>query len=891
MRLLSIALLTICAAHAQIYNLKTIAGGGFPENTPCTAADLGALVEGLAVDGAGNLWIPVPQYNVVVRCDAATGTLTRVAGTGVPGFSNGQNVPATSVRLTSPVAVAVDAAGNLYIAESGRVRKVSNGIVTTMAGNGIAGFSGDGRPAADAEVDPVAIAVDPAGNVYISDGIGYRIRKVSNGVITTIAGVGEGVAGATGEDVPAVTAQIGEPFSIAVDSAGTLYLALGNGGVRKVSNGMITTVTGAVRANAVTVDPSGNLYIMSTGGAYRFSAGALTPIGPVDDTLTGAAIAVDAAGIIYFPDAYSDPYDSIDLDFRVRIRKVSNGAIATIAGGAYKTSENGPPADAQLGVPAGVAVDSAGDLYFAESNGNRIRKLSNGVLTTVAGNGALGFGGDGGPATAAQLAGPTGIAFDSQGALYIADTYNHRVRKVANGVISTVAGNGTRGDTGDNGPALAATLFRPTAVAVNTAGTLYITDQGNQVRKVSNGVITAAACDGTYGYVGDNVPALSAQCKYPGALTVDAAGNLYFADTGNGYVREVTPDGIIHTVAGIGKQAGDGIPAVNALVSPNSLTVDAAGNLYIGDNGAIRKVTNGMIDTIAGGGYLPSGNDFVRSGALGSIPGIAVDPAGKIYFSDSGHQTVRVATPQSGIPVSISSIRNAGSNLQSWIAPGEIIVITGSDLGPADLTMGGLTVDGVFDTQVAGASVQINGVPAPMIYTSARQVAAVAPYGAVATGPPLLNGVTVTFQGSVSTTARIAGAKWQLGLFTGNASGTGQAAVVNQDGTINSAAHPAAPGSVISLYATGEGATTPGGIDGKPASSPLPIPSTPFTVTIGGQTVTPEYAGGAPGEIAGLMQINVRIPANLAPGTAVPVTVQVLGYAGSQPGVTIAVGN
>jgi uncharacterized protein (TIGR03437 family) len=178
-----------------------------------------------------------------------------------------------------------------------------------------------------------------------------------------------------------------------------------------------------------------------------------------------------------------------------------------------------------------------------------------------------------------------------------------------------------------------------------------------------------------------------------------------------------------------------------------------------------------------------------------------------------------------------------------------------------------------------------------MIYASAQQVAAVAPYGAVATGPPLLNGVTVTYQGSVSATAKIAGAQWQLGLFTGNASGMGQAAAVNQDGSINSAAHPAAPGSVISLYATGEGATTPGGIDGKPASAPLPIPSTKFTVTIGGQTVTPDYAGGAPGEIAGLMQINVRIPVNLAPGSAVPVTVQLPGYANSQPGVTIAVGN
>ena len=618
MRLLSIALLTICAAHAQIYNLQTIAGGGLPENTPCTAADLGGLVEGLAVDGAGNLFIPVSQYNAVVRCDATTGTLTRVAGTGIPGFSNGQNVPATSVRLTSPVAVAVDAAGNLYIDQTGRERKVSSGIITTVAGNGIAGFSGDGGLAPDAEDSQVALAVDPAGSVYISDGVGYRIRKISNGVITTVAGVGEGVAGAAGEGVAAVTAQIGAPSGIAVDSAGTLYLAVGNGGVRKVSNGVIATVTGAVRAVGVAVDPSGNLYIMSTGGAYRVSAGALTPIQPVDDTLTGAAIAVDAAGYVYFPDAYSDAYDSISLDFRVRIRKVSNGAITTIAGGGYKTSENGPLAAAQLGVPTGVAVDLTGDLYFAESNGNRIRKLSNGVLTTVAGNGALGFAGDGGPATAAQLAGPTGIAFDSQGALYIADTYNHRVRKVANGIIATVAGNGTKGDTGDGGPALAATLFRPAAVAVDAAGTLYITDQGNRVRKVSNGVITAAACDGTYGYVGDNVPALSAQCKYPGALAVDAAGNLYFADTGNGYVREVTPDGIIHNVGGIGKQLGDGIPAVNALVSPNSLTVDAAGSLYIGDNGAIRRVTSGMIDTVAGGGFLPTGDDFVsRSAALG----------------------------------------------------------------------------------------------------------------------------------------------------------------------------------------------------------------------------------------------------------------------------------
>jgi uncharacterized protein (TIGR03437 family) len=785
----------------------------------------------------------------------------------------------------------VDGTGNLYIAETGRVRKVSNGIVTTVAGNGIAGFSGDGGAAADAQISPVAIATDPAGNVYISDSVGYRIRRISSGIITTVAGIGEGVAGATGDNVPATSAQIGVPSSIAVDSDGNLYLAVGKSGVRKVSNGILSTVTSAVTAYAVAVNVSGNLYILGIGGAYEFVGGILTPVSPADDTLTGGAIAVDAAGNVYFPDWYSIPYDFIDLDFRVRIRKVSNGTIATVAGGADKTSENGPPMSAQLGVPAGVAVGPNGDLYFSESDGNRIRKLSNGVLTTVAGNGTLGFSGDGGPATVAQLAGPSGIAVDSQGALYIADTYNHRVRKVANGVITTAAGTGTRGDAGDGGPATSATLFRPVGVAVDAAGTLYITNlESNRVRKVSNGIITAAACDGTYGYVGDNVPAFNAQCKYPGALAVDGAGNLYFADTGNGYVREVTTDGIIHNVAGIGKQMGDGIPAVNALISPDSLAVDAAGNLYIGDYGAIRKVTNGLIDTIAGGEYQPTGDVFARSEALGAVPGIAMDWNGRIFFSDAGHHTIRMLTPQPGMPVSIASVRNAASNLQSWIAPGEIVVITGSGLGPAGLTMGQLTVDGVYDTQIAGSRVEINGVAAPMIYASASQVAAVVPYWATATGPPLLNQVTVSYQGSVSRPTKIAGAQWVLGLFTGDGSGKGQAAAVNQDGTLNGIAHPATPGSVISLYATGEGATIPAGIDGLLASAPLPMPSAHLAVTIGGQTVNPEYAGGAPREIAGLMQINVRVPDNVASGTAVPVTVQVPGYSTSQPGVTIVVG-
>ena len=240
-RLLSAVVFSICATHGQIYTIHTAAGGGLPENTTCTAADLHETVVGLAADAAGNLYIPVYQDNIVVRCDASTGVLTRVAGTGAAGFSNGENVPATSVRMTSPVAVAVDPSGNLYIAEGGRVRKVANGIVTTVAGMGIKGFSGDGGPATSAQVDPLALTVDAFGNVYIADN-SNRIRKVANGIITTVAG--DGALQATGDNGPAASAGIGYPSGIAVDSAGNLFIAdAKNGRVRKVAAGIITTVT------------------------------------------------------------------------------------------------------------------------------------------------------------------------------------------------------------------------------------------------------------------------------------------------------------------------------------------------------------------------------------------------------------------------------------------------------------------------------------------------------------------------------------------------------------------------------------------------------------------------------------------------------------------------
>ena len=227
--------------------------------------------------------------------------------------------------------------------------------------------------------------------------------------------------------------------------------------------------------------------------------------------------------------------------------------ITTVAGTgtAGFSGDNGPATSAQLTDPEGVAVDSAGNLYIADTGYSRVRKVTNGVITTVAGGGAT--LGDNGPATSAHLYSPKGVAVDSAGNLYIADTYNQRIRKVSNGVITTVAGTGTHGpSSGDNSPATSASLFSPTGVAVDSAGNLYIADTGNsRVRKVSNGVITTVAGTGGYGFSGDNGPATSAQLYNPDGIAVDPAGNLYIADTLDSRIRKVS-NGVITTVGGNG---------------------------------------------------------------------------------------------------------------------------------------------------------------------------------------------------------------------------------------------------------------------------------------------------------------------------------------------------
>ncbi|QEV16859.1 NHL repeat-containing protein [Streptomyces alboniger] len=334
------------------------------------------------------------------------------------------------------------------------------------------------------------------------------------------------------------------------------------------------------------------------------------------------------------------------------------GAIATVAGNGVAgfMSDGGPGALTRLYHPMGVAVDKNGNLFIADRYNHRIRKVTpNGNITTVAGDGTAGYISDGGPAVATRLHYPADVAVDDAGNLFIADTNNHRVRKVTpNGNITTVAGNGEAGYVSDGGPAIATRLHYPHALTVDRAGNLYIADHHNhRIRKVTpNGNITTVAGNGTAGYVSDGGPAISTRLYHPMGLVVDAEGNLYIADRYNHRIRKVTPNGIITTVAGNGTAGyiSDGGPAIGTrLHYPWGLALDEAGSLYIGDghNHRIRKVTSdGIITTVAGNGtagYVDDGGPAAGT-RLYHPWGIALDRSGNLYIADSHNHRVRGVT-------------------------------------------------------------------------------------------------------------------------------------------------------------------------------------------------------------------------------------------------------
>lgn len=633
---LGIAALCLNPAFAQNYTIQTMAGGGFPDAIPATSASLGQ-VDAVAVDAAGNIYIANSTYSVVTVVDTS-GNLTRLAGTGKTGFS-GDNGPAASAQLATARGVAVDSSGNVFIADTfnHRIRKVSNGTITTVAGNGTAGYSGDGGQATSAQLSfPLAVAVDSSDNLYIADTNNHVIRRVSGGTISTFAGTG--TQGAGSNNVSPTSGALNAPEGVAVDTAGAVYFSdTGNNVIRKVSGGVMTILAG------------------QNFGGVTLS----TPLG----------LAVSSAGDIYFTDSGNQ-----------RIGRISGSTLSLFAGdntgNAGFSGDGGAAISARLNTPSGLAVDSSGRVLIADSQNFRVRRVASGTITTVAGLGTGGFVGDNGPAVGSQLFAPAAVAADNNGNIFIADAGNSRVRQVANGSITTFAGNGTPGDAGDGGAATNANFLFPTGVAADGSGNLYVADfDAARVRKVSGGVITAFAGTGNAGISPDGTAATSALLAFSPSITVDSSGTVYFSENGGvdnlsgvrvgSRVRKVT-GGSLSTVAGAAGAAGfsgdNGAATSSQLSRPYGVAVDGAGNVYIADTGnnRIRMVSGGNITTVAGNGAAGfAGDGGPATGAQLNGPiGVAVDSAGNLFIGDTGNNRIRMVS--NGIITTIAGTGTVG---------------------------------------------------------------------------------------------------------------------------------------------------------------------------------------------------------------------------------------
>ena len=647
---------------AHIY---TVAGGGTAnpgDGGPATSAELGPA--DVRVDGVGNLVIADVSGERIRVVAERTGTfygqvmtagdIYTVAGTGTTGFS-GDGGPATSAEFFTPIGLALDTAGNVVIADEQnyRIRVVAvttgtfygqamtAGDIYTVAGNGNFGFGGDGGPATDAKLNlPGDPALDHAGNLLIADTLNNRIRVVAvttgtfygqamtAGDIYTVAG--KGGQRFTGDGGPATAAQLDQPGAVKVDGAGNVVIGDGHNFRVRV----VAARTGTFYGVAMT---AGDIYTVAGNGTERYSGdGGPASHAQLDDP---RAVAEDAAGNVVFADDFTDSIRVVAAATgRFYGVAMTVGDIYTVAGtGKFGFGGDGGPATkAKFSLPFGVTVDGAGNLVIADSRNNRVRvvaasagtfygvAMTAGNIYTVAGNGTLGFTGDGGLATASSVDFPAGTGVDQAGNLLIADAGHQRIRVVADhtgtfygqamtiGHIYTVAGTGNEGFGGNGGPATQAFFRNPLAVTVDHAGNVLISDTDNnsvRVVPVKTGTfygramtaldIYAVAGNGRFGFSGDGGPAIKAHVDAPVQVAVDGTGNLLIAAGGNQRIRVVAVKtgtfygramtaGDIYTVAGNGTMGyfGDGGPATQAeLFNPAGVALNKTGGFVIADTG------------------------------------------------------------------------------------------------------------------------------------------------------------------------------------------------------------------------------------------------------------------------------------------------------------------
>lgn len=809
-RLLALAAAAVCmislAAPAQTYTpnyIYTIAGGGAVPSTPLNL-DLAGPTAAIK-DSAGNIYI-ASQASAYVYKLSSTGTLTVFAGLGYGGY-NKDGIPATQALIGGVTGLAIDGAGNIYLADAvgSRIRKVTTaGIISTVAGNGVkcdhAQVCGDGGVATAAQLNlPEAVALDSAGNIYIADMTDNRVRVVNTGKSSiTIAGVAispghintvagnsqpcanlHGTKPTCGDGGPATKASLNMPYGVAVDGSGNIYIAdTRDQEIRVVnpSTGIINTFAGnglscfnqksgcgdgGPPASAllwspkgVFTDAAGDVYIADTfSNRIRFVAfGSNVITTLVDKTGTlgfsgdgGAATSADLDG----PGGiFADSAGNLLVSDtgNQRVRQVTNGAtptIVTIAGGSLG-GDGGSPTQAWLADPWDVAEDAAGDLYIVDQANNRIRKItnpgqSNAVIATVVGTGMAGYTGDGGLAVNATLNGPSAIALDSNGNLYIVDANNLVVRAVntgsssitlgavviAPGDINTVFGNYNLSCTptqacGDGGPGTAAIFQGPLFVTLDSANNVYVSDyEGGKVREwdVASNIVSTVAGDGIQGYQGNGSTATAARIDHPAGLAIQSNGDIVIDDQWADTVQYVA-GGIINTYAlnTNAKFAGDGGPCpVASMFNPLALAVDTENDIFIsgGNDNLVQRCSNatGIFSTVAGaptrsyqGAYSGDGGPAIdaRMANLGAL----VDKNNNLYIADGGNNRIRYVPLAPAITLSTTKLSMGQYALGT---AGNPIALTLTGAGGMDVTAPTYSFSG---TNAGDFSVQTNGCAA-----------------------------------------------------------------------------------------------------------------------------------------------------------------------------------
>ena len=619
-------------------NLALLAGhAAGPGNFDATGAAAGFFSpNGVASDSAGNVYV-ADSGNHTIRKITPTGAVSTLAGaSGKSGTADGTGAAA---RLNNPAGIAVDAAGNLFVADTGNstIRKITpTGAVSTFAGNPASSGSADGVGSAARFDTPWALATDGAGNVYVADSTANTIRRITSGaVVTTLA------SGLNG------------PAGVATDTDGNVYVA-------DSQNHLIRRITPA--------------------GVVSTFAGATGVPGAADGAATATARFSGPAGIAVLGNAANAVVYVADTG-NSTIRRIAAGSVTTLAGTAqtFGSADATGPAASFL-FPSSLAVDGAGQVYAADTGNHTIRKLtSGGVVTTLAGTAAVQGSADAPP----SFFGPSGVAVDTAGTLYIADKGNRSVRSVTpSGTVSTLALTGGGFDP----------QARPEAIALDRAGNIYVSDRGGAIFKVTPaGHISTLA--GTLGQVGSaDGPGATATFNTPAGIATDATGNVFVADSGNATIRKITSVGDVVTVttfAGVAGSIGgnDGTGGNASFSQPWGIATDDAGNVYVVDraNNNVRKISPaGKVTTIAGHSLETGSADGAGAAATFNQPmGITLDGAGNIYVADTNNHTLRAIT-RAGV---VSTI--AGAPGRRGFGAGSV---PGTLADPVALAIGGSTI-------------------------------------------------------------------------------------------------------------------------------------------------------------------------------------------------------